>query len=249
MHYTTEGLVLRETDYKDHDRLITVLTKDRGKMTFRARGVKQKGSRLKSGCQLLAYSEFTVFENKGFCTVNEAVAKEMFIPLRDDLEKMTLASYFVQATETLAPENDSDPQLLSLCLNAIYALTYMDRSMTLVKAVFEFRAACQAGYMPQLDGCAVCGTCDPDRFCVSAGVLLCAECEATRDVGIRLPITAGMLAAMRHIACCDMRSLFSFRISPETEMALSELTETYLLTQLERGFSALDFYKSLLILT
>jgi DNA repair protein RecO (recombination protein O) len=249
MHYTTEGLVLRETDYKDHDRLITVLTKDRGKMTFRARGVKQKGSRLKSGCQLLAFSEFTVFENKGFCTVNEAVAKEMFIPLREDLEKLALASYIIQAAETLAPENEPDPQLLSLCLNAIYALTYMNKSMSLVKAVFEFRAACQACYMPQLDGCAVCGTCEPDRFCVSAGVLLCAECEATQEVGLRLPITAGMLAALRHIAYCDMKSLFSFRVGSETETALSELTETYLLTQLERGFSALDFYKSLFILT
>ena len=64
MYTKTLGLVLRETEYKDADKLLTVLTKDRGKLTFRARGVRSRSSRLKSGCQLLAYSEFTVFENK-----------------------------------------------------------------------------------------------------------------------------------------------------------------------------------------
>lgn len=247
MHFKTEGLVLRETEYKDHDKLLTVLTRDRGKMTLRARGVKQKGSRLKSGCQLLAFSEFTVFENRGFCTINEAVPKEMFIPLRSDLERMALASYFAQVTETLAQENDPDADLLSLCLNSVYALTYLEKSPAMVKAVFEFRAACQAGYMPQLSGCAACGADEPDRFCVSAGALLCDGCAASGDVGIRLPVTSGMIAAMRHIASCDMRALFSFRMSEEGERLLSNLTETYLLTQLERGFFTLDFYKSLLI--
>ena len=71
MHLKTEGLVLRQTNYQDHDLLLTVLTKDYGRMTLRARGVKGKRSKLKSGCQLLAYAEFTIFENRGFCTVQE----------------------------------------------------------------------------------------------------------------------------------------------------------------------------------
>ena len=52
MHYKVEGLVLRETDYKDNDKLLTILTKDQGRLTARARGVKSKTSKLKSGCQL-----------------------------------------------------------------------------------------------------------------------------------------------------------------------------------------------------
>ena len=75
MYTKTLGLVLRETEYKDADKLLTVLTKDRGKLTFRARGVRSRSSRLKSGCQLLAYSEFTVFENKNTMVVDEAVAR------------------------------------------------------------------------------------------------------------------------------------------------------------------------------
>ena len=116
MYTKTLGLVLRETEYKDADKLLTVLTKDRGKLTFRARGVRSRSSRLKSGCQLLAYSEFTVFENKNTMVVDEAVAQELFLPLRQDIELLALASYFTQVAETLAREEEPDEALLSLTL-------------------------------------------------------------------------------------------------------------------------------------
>ena len=62
-----------------------------------------------------------------------------------------------------------------------------------------------------------------------------------------MPVTLSILEAMRYICLCDPKRLFSFRIGPETLQQLSALTEAYLTTQLERGFSTLDFYKSLLI--
>ena len=58
-----------------------------------------------------------------------------------------------------------------------------------------------------------------------------------------------MLEAMRYIIYCEPKKLFSFEIGPETMTQLSGLTESYLTTQLERGFSTLDFYKSLYIAT
>lgn len=245
MYFRTEGLILRENDYKDNDKLLTVLTKERGKITLRARGVKRKSSPLKSGCQLLAFSEFTVFENRGFCTVEEAVAKELFLPLRGDLDRFSLASYFAQVTDVLAQENDPSPELLSLCLNAVYALSALNRPLELVKAAFELRAACIAGYTPDCSGCAVCGNPLPERFCVNGGTLLCAGCLPSEDAGLRMPVLPGTLDAMRYILSCDGKKLFSFRIGAEEEACLSGLTETYLLTQLERGFFTLDFYKSL----
>lgn len=72
MFYITKGLVLREAEYKDNDKILSVLTEELGLVTVKARGVKRKNSRLKSGCQLLTYSEFTIFEKNGYYTVNEA---------------------------------------------------------------------------------------------------------------------------------------------------------------------------------
>ena len=247
MYLKTRGIVLRETEYKDADKLLTVLTVDRGQLTLHARGVRSKNSRLKSGCQLLAYSEFTVFENRGKMTVDEAVPIELFLKLREDIELLTLASYFSQVAETLSQEDAPNPELLSVLLNSLYALSQMQKPQLLVKGIFELRTACIAGYTPMLDGCAVCGCGMPDRFHVSGGVLQCAKCLMPEDDGIRLPVSAGTLAAMRYITSCPGKKLFSFALSKDCTEELSGISETYLLTQLERGFFALDFYKSLQI--
>ena len=247
MYFKTEGLVLRETEYKDADKLLTVLTRDRGKLTLRARGVRSRSSRLKSGCQLLAYSEFTVFENKSSQLIDEAVPIMLFLPLREDIEKLSLASYFAQVSEALSQEDNPGPELLSLCLNSLYALSEMDRPQALIKASFELRAACLAGYMPVLDACVVCGAQEPDRFHVMGGSVQCSGCLLSDDSGLRLPLVPGALAAMRYIVACDLKRLFSFQIGDQALKLLGDITETYLLTQLEQGFFTLDFYKSLRI--
>ena len=87
MYLKTEGLVLRVSPFQEADAMLSVLTREQGLLSLRARGVRRAKSPLKGACQLLAYSEFTLFENRGFYTVNEASALEMFLPLRDDLEK------------------------------------------------------------------------------------------------------------------------------------------------------------------
>lgn len=247
MYLKTEGLVLRETEYQDADKLLTVLTRDRGLLTLRARGVRSRSSKLKSGCQLLTYSEFTVFEGRGSMSVDEAVALELFLPLRQDIELLSLASYFAQVCEVLSQEDEPNPALLSLCLNSLYALSSKKYPPKLVKAAFELRAACIAGYEPILSGCAVCGNPEPDRFDVSGGILLCVGCQTPDGTGLRLPVHAGALAAMRHITGCPIKRLFSFRLGEESSKELADAAETYLLTQLERGFFTLDFYKSLTI--
>ena len=247
MYFKTEGLVLRETEYQDADKLLTVLSRDRGQLTLRARGVRSRSSKLKSGCQLLAYAEFTVFESKRGMTVEEAVPLELFLPLREDIELLSLASYFAQVAEVLSQEDDPNPALLSLCLNACYALSRLKRPQKLVKAAFELRAACLAGYEPVLDGCVVCGNPEPDRFLVSAGMLQCARCLYPGEQGLRLPLSGGALAALRYLVACDLKRLFSFTLADDSLKALSDLAEAYLLTQLERGFFTLDFYKSLLL--
>ena len=100
--FKVKGIVIKEIQYKDNDKILTILTKDQGRLTARARGVKSKSSKLKSGCQLLTYAEFSVFENRGYHTIQEAVPLEMFIELRTDLELLALASYFAQVAEKLA---------------------------------------------------------------------------------------------------------------------------------------------------
>lgn len=139
MYLKTQGLVLRVTEYRDSDAILSVLTREQGLMTFKARGVRSRRSQIKSACQLLAFSEFTVLERQGYYTVSEAMCIEMFQPMRNDIELLSLCSYFAQAAELLSQQDVNDGEVLSLTLNAIYALCKLKRPQPLVKAAFELR--------------------------------------------------------------------------------------------------------------
>lgn len=247
MYLTTQGLVLRVTAYNDTDALLTVLTSDQGKLTVKARGLRRKNSPLVAPCQLLAFGEFTLFEYRGMYTINEAHAIELFQGLRRDLQKLSLGTYFAQVAELICQEDIPNPELQSLVLNCLYALSKLNAPEEQVKAVFELRSACLAGYMPDLFGCHRCGNPQSELFDISAGRLECGGCRSAVSAGIRLPVPAGVLAAMRYICVCEPKRLFGFQAGPQTLESLSQVSESYLTTQLERGFSALDFYKSLLI--
>ena len=245
MYLTIQGLVLRVTAYNDTDAILTILTHSYGKLTVKARGLRRKNSPLIAPCQLLAYGEFTLFEYKGMYTVNEAHSIELFQELRRDLQKLSLGTYFAQVAEIISQEDSPNPELLSLVLNCLYALSKLNINETMVKAVFELRCACLAGYTPDLSGCVICGNYEPDRFNLSLGHLSCAGCPT--EGGIHMPLTKGVLASMRYICECDSKKLFSFTADEDTIRYLSNIAEGYLSTQLERGFSTLDFYKSVLI--
>ena len=72
MYLTIQAIVLRVTDYNDRDALLTVLSRNHGKLTIKARGLRRKNSPLIAPCQLLSYGEFTLFEYRGQYTINEA---------------------------------------------------------------------------------------------------------------------------------------------------------------------------------
>ena len=124
MHISTQGLVLREVNYKESDKLLTVLTAEGGKRTVKARGCRRKGSPLAAAAQLLVYSDMTLFEYRDYFTLNEAESLQQFWRVRSDLERLSLASYFAEVMEAVAVEGRPDPPALSLILNSLYALGY-----------------------------------------------------------------------------------------------------------------------------
>jgi len=248
-HFVTRGLVLREVDYKEGDKILTVLTEGEGKQTVKAPGCRRKNSPLAAASQLLVYSEMTLFDYQDRLSLKEASTLNEFRGAREDLEKLSLGSYFAEVCEAVAEEGVETPGLLSLVLNSLYALDKLSKPLALVKAAFEMRLCCLVGYAPLLDACAVCGAEEPlePRLSLGEGVLHCARCREGlgEDGGLSMPLDAPSLAALRHIAYGDPKRLFSFTLPEESLDKLAGAAESFLIRQLERGFRTLDFYKSL----
>lgn len=246
MHMVTQALVLREVNYKESDKILTVLTRENGKMTLSARGCRKKGSAIAAASQLLVWSEMTLYEYQGRWAIKEANTDREFAGMRGDLEKLALGCYFAEVAELLAVEDVPSPELLSLLLNSLHALDKLDKPPALVKAAFEWKVMCLAGYEPVLDGCAICAD-EPEQplFNLSEGVLHCAACREEVGEGISMPLTQAALSAMRHVAYGDPKRLFSFQLDEVSLKQMGDTCEAYVLTQLERGFGTLDFYKQM----
>lgn len=248
MHMVTKGLVLREVNYKESDKILTVLTQDQGKRTVKAQGCRRKNSPLAASAQLLVFSDMTLYDYQDRWALKEAATQEEFRGLRNDLEKLALGTYFAEVAEAVSEEGIETPGLLPLVLNSLYALDKLNKPRQVVKAAFEMKLCCLTGYEPLVDGCAVCGEEAPEhpRLNLSEGVLHCGKCrEELGDVGISMPLDGPSLTALRYIAYGDPRRLFSFQIPDKSLELLSGAAESFLLTQLERGFRTLDFYKGL----
>ncbi len=243
MQVVDKGLILRETPYKEADVMLNILTESAGKISVLARGARRKGSKFSAAIALLTYSEFTLYESGGRYTLNEAEPIELFYNIRNDLQKLSLASYFAEVLERAADEDTINPELLRLGLNSLYALAHTSISATKIKAVFELKIAALAGYMPNVFSCICCDeTDDLMAFDIRNGGLVCPRCNS---VGNRA-VDASAVDAMRYILLADMKKIFSFSISDASMKLLSSITDEYLSIHFGKNFKTNLFYKSLL---
>lgn len=247
MYTTTNALVLREVRYKEADRILTLLTSNEGKITVKARGALRKGSKTAAATQQLTYSEMTLFGNRGRWTVNEAVIKEAFTGLRGDIENFSLGCYFAECLESLSVEDQPDAELMQLGLNSLYALSNELYSPEHIKAAFELRLMCLAGYTPELSICPACGREDIEQpvLDLRQGSVFCRKCSVGGDAVVRL--CPESLAAMRYIVSAPAKRLFSFKISDGALLRLSAAAERYLLLHTERQFPTLTYWKNIRI--
>ncbi|MBO4913807.1 MAG: DNA repair protein RecO [Oscillospiraceae bacterium] len=244
--FVTRGIVLRETQTKESDKILTILTAERGRIAVIARGARRKNSRIAAASELLAYSELVLYERGNWMMLDEASTLELWKSVRGDVELLSLGSYFAEMAEAVTGEGESADAILALLLNSLYALDKLDKPQELVKAAFELRLLSLAGYEPLVSDCAVCGAEAPESplLDVNEGVVVCAAC-AGAATGNMLRLDPGALAAMRHVVRSEPKRMLSFLLSGDTLARFSDACEAFALAQLDRSFRTLDFYKSL----
>lgn len=245
MYATTRGLVLRQVRYKEADRILTVLTEDRGKLTVKARGALRKGSHMAAASQALCWSEFTLFGNRGRWTANEGSSLEQFLGLREDIGQLALGMYFAELLDTVCAEEVPDKAALQLALNALYALSRGIYGPEHVKTVFEMRLMALEGFAPEVEACGVCGRADvaEPMFSPASGMVHCRTCGGGAE-GISMPLDTEGLAALRHIAAAPAKREFSYAVPEEAEQRLGKAAEAFVRRQLDRSFYSLDYWKS-----
>ncbi len=245
MTLRTDGIVIREQTTGEQDRLVTILTRENGVIKGFVNGGRNPKNKNVSGTGLLCYSDFTIEKRKNdIYVIKEATAKEVFFSLRENIASLSLAQYFAEIAGELSPREENAGEYLSLVLNSIYLLCNKKKDAKLIKAVTELRLCAIAGYMPSLVACHECGNFETEImfFNLDTGMLFCEKCQSSNRL---LKLGPGIISAMRHICFSAPEKVFSFSLSPDGILALSDLTERYLKKVTMRSYKTLDFYKTM----
>lgn len=244
MRFTTDALVIKETNIGERDRLITLMTRDMGVIRAYAAGAKSIKSKKGAATGLLSYSSFAIEKKGENYRVQEASIISTFFRAGSDVLNLTLSQYFCELCLVMEPQDSSSEEFLRLILNSLHFLTEKKRNPVLIKAITELRIAAISGYCPNLIACDGCGKFEDDimYFKLENGSLICSECYDGENY---IQINLTLLNAMRHIVFSKFEKLYSFEIPDNAANALSTITENYIKIQTDHKFTTLDFYNSI----
>lgn len=188
------AVVLRVRNWKEADKLVTLLTREAGKVTAVARGTKKVNSRFSAVVEPLTLGHFLLHRGKTFETLIQGEIINSYDSLRRDLLRMAYAQYFCELCDAALPEKEPSAELFDLLLTAFEALED-DETPVRVARCFEVSLLDTLGFRPSLESCIHCGGGEkPFRFDPAEGGIVCGACNASPG---SFPVSAGALAVTK----------------------------------------------------
>ena len=262
MVFATNGVVTKVTSYGNSDKLLWIITEDKGRIPVMAKGVKSPIGKLTSLTGLFTYANYEIYKKNDAYWLKGGSIISSFYELTRDITSLALGTYLCDLANELTDENYEGNEILRMLLNSLHLICQGKKSHKLIKGVFEFRAMCMSGYMPEISACPYCKEFEGELMYldVAGGKLICPEClnkrnkkipkisedfEYTHYASVMCPLSGSVLAALRYVALSSFSKIFSFELTDERELdSFASVCEAYLLEHLGQGFDSLSFYNS-----
>lgn len=240
-----KGLVLRQAYSSEADKIITILAKDNGKKTISAKGARLPKSPFLAGTQPFCYCDFIIYNRKPIASLNQIEIIETFYNIRNDLTKLSYASYFMELAENSIMEEEASNELLELTLKTLQTLNKTEKDFKLIARIYELRLMKILGYMPQLYECVNCGQKIENRkyFNVYLGGILCDKCKTLNIKTLQLSL--GAFSAIEYIMYSDLKKLFNFKVSSLVLEQITKISTNYIFIHIKHEFKTLKFLNQL----
>lgn len=220
-----EGIVIRTTDYGESNKIVTLFTRENGKVAMMARGAKKPKSRLVAVSQLFVYGVFLMQKSSGLGTLQQGEIIDSFRDIREDLLLTAYCSYVVELTDRLTENHERNPYLFELLYQT---LNYMNEGADpeILTRIYEVKMLQVAGISPQLDRCTLCGEAEGEfSFSLKEGGFICHRCCHVDPH--RLKISQATAKLLRLFAYLDMKRLGEISVKQDTKDQLKDVLTTY----------------------
>lgn len=240
-----KGLVIKEINTGEADKIITVLTAEEGKISIAAKNARRAKSSLGAGSQLFAYSDYMLFKGKELYNMSSCQVIEPNYEIRNDIEKLIYCSHILELILDNVQEGEPSEEILQLLLNTLYVISKTNRPLNLVTRVFELRLMSLLGYEPHVISCVNCGKAQDENmyFDFDSSGLVCKNCLNPRSRSFLL--LPGTVKALKYIMCISPQKLFNFSLSQESIKELGEISKRYIKEHIGKEYRKLDYLKQL----
>lgn len=247
---TAKGLIVKETDFNEADKMLTLMTDSYGLIQAKASGIKSLKRKELSGAKPFLYSEFTLSQKGDYYNLREANIIHSFLEIKNDLTDLALGFYLLDVLGNMGMENQPNQPLLRLTLNTLFALNQKSKPAPLLKAAYELKVCDIEGYTPHTFECIECGCeLEDEPFCyfnVLDGGIVCKNCCSDQGRNT-LKISRPVVDAINFILDADIKGFLSFRLDASVLPEFSNACERYFLTQSDFRPKTLDYYKKVML--
>lgn len=233
--YQREGIVLRQLDYGEADRILTIITPE-GKVRAMAKGIRRAVSRKAGHLGLFTRSQMMLAQGRNLDIVTQAQSLEEFEGIRGDLERFYYASYVGELADRISQEEEENRGLYTFFLTALRWLNE-ERDLALGTRLFEVRLLGASGFQPTLFTCVACGGAtreETNYLNAELGGILCPRCGREQPGSVAVSVNAQKV--LRYLQRHNVDDIRRLRVGASTHAELEALLLPYLEYTFEREF-------------
>ncbi len=244
--YRIEAIVMHRSDVGEADRLLTVLSRERGKLRLNAKGARKVGSRKGGHVELFVRSKMLIAKGRTeIDIVSQAEMIDAYRGLREDLTRSTYAHYVVELIDAFAEEGSEQPEMYDLLAEALKWIETTNH-LPLTARYFELKLLTIAGFQPQVFYCSDKG--EPLQeiaadesygWSPSAGGAVCPKHAQDRSDASRLSLSA--LKVLRHAIRSDYATFTTLNLRDTVSDEVEQVMLRYIQFVLERKVKSVEF--------
>lgn len=250
----TEGIVLRQTKALGGRRMLTVFSKKYGKISI-GTGITE-GGRNKTALAVkpFTYGKYELFKSRDNYNLNNGQVVKSFYGIGEDLDKYMEASYVLELTDKMLPEEMAQPRLFNLLVEYLEALQKREKKHGTLTLAYMVKAMDILGTMPELDACTCCGQkakvnpAEKILFSIEEGGFICHQCAAdvakTTERPLIYKLDFGIIDILKYFQKQPMSAFEKIALNDDKQQELQNLMKDYISYHLDiKGLKSESFFQ------
>lgn len=249
MYIKTEAIVLRKTFYNDSDAILTLFSRKMGKISAYARGARKSRTMISTVAHPFIYGEFVLRGKPDIYSISSAEIIDSNYSIREDLKKLSFASYFLELCGYSIHEGMTNPRLFDLTVGILGKMNRKGCDLDKIKLAYEIKLLSYSGLKPEVSKCLKCGINNIESltlFSIADGGVICGECAGEGHMGNAIAVSKQFIYLTRYLIEKDIDVICRTKINTGMVRHLDKMFELYIKYHMDiKSFKSLDFLKTI----